>query len=622
MAQSTMAFTWSGGKAEFGKQLTINITRDSQSYRHQLLIYFNDVLQTTLYGVTNMATYTPPMSLIERIPRNTQATFKVLCYTFNGSGQLANPGTLIGQQTKSETIYVPDSVVPTISSVSLSDPTGFLGTYGAYVAGRSKIQAVISAAGVYGSVVEQYKLSIGSTYDASSFTNTVTIENIGLTGDINVTATALDSRNRYKQLTQKVKVAPYSAPSLAGSLAKRWSGSAEDDDSSTVRVFVKGSILDVNGAGKNTGTVKVETASYGSGSWTTRDTRDVGNGEFDYTIDVSGLSNNSRWQVRITATDSLGVVTQSITTIETASAVMDIRGSGRGVAFGKVAEQDELLDVDYSASFKGNIKSLGMNYVTRGAGQSGTLGFIRLCVITAKEKYGNSPIRLTVTSRRRHISFIDIIFNSQNDTNLTVNSAVAMGGVQFYYSTSGSTCEIYALKSEAWDEIAIIDFQGDPGYMGTRINYSFPMDLYTNLPSNYVQVEKNGFLLDYVFPIGSVVIRYDNQHPGSLYGGGWLRIEGRFLYATSTGGTIGATGGSGTHTLTVNEIPSHNHQIILPVSTSWVASGGAALALESHQTGTISNNGSDGRYVRYTGGGQAHNNNPAFINVAVWRRVD
>ena len=124
-----------------------------------------------------------------------------------------------------------------------------------------------------------------------------------------------------------------------------------------------------------------------------------------------------------------------------------------------------------------------------------------------------------------------------------------------------------------------------------------------------------------VYPVGSVIIRYDHISPASLYGGVWERIEGRFLYAIGESGTIGATGGSDTHTLTIDEMPAHGH--------GWrgVNSGTTITTQYANYPFDIDQDKKDNwpgtsRMILSTGGGKAHNNNPAFINVSVWRRVE
>lgn len=77
---------------------------------------------------------------------------------------------------------------------------------------------------------------------------------------------------------------------------------------------------------------------------------------------------------------------------------------------------------------------------------------------------------------------------------------------------------------------------------------------------------------------------------------------------------IGKTGGEKTHTLTIAEMPSHDHNVNFDQSTgsgtSWLKSGG----------------NSGGPYIGYgfvnsTGGGQAHNNLQPYEVVSYWRRI-
>lgn len=69
-----------------------------------------------------------------------------------------------------------------------------------------------------------------------------------------------------------------------------------------------------------------------------------------------------------------------------------------------------------------------------------------------------------------------------------------------------------------------------------------------------------GATLDKVlYPVGSIYMSVDSTNPSELFGGVWEQISGRFLYCTNTSKTTGGDTATGSHTLTLNEIPSHYH---------------------------------------------------------------
>ncbi len=136
-----------------------------------------------------------------------------------------------------------------------------------------------------------------------------------------------------------------------------------------------------------------------------------------------------------------------------------------------------------------------------------------------------------------------------------------------------------------------------------------------------------------IYPIGSIYMNVNNVDPSSLFGGVWECIKGRFLFGTgepdnnsiSTFGTdltydginkisatVGSTGGTTRHKLTVDELPSHKH------SLKYSNTGGSgttrsviASAGEKTSTGVLNN----------TGGSLAHNNMPPYLAVNMWKRV-
>lgn len=62
------------------------------------------------------------------------------------------------------------------------------------------------------------------------------------------------------------------------------------------------------------------------------------------------------------------------------------------------------------------------------------------------------------------------------------------------------------------------------------------------------------------FPVGAIYISTQDTSPSQLFGGVWEKIEGVFLLGSSSSYTNGSTGGEATHTLSLEEIPSHSHE--------------------------------------------------------------
>ena len=124
-------------------------------------------------------------------------------------------------------------------------------------------------------------------------------------------------------------------------------------------------------------------------------------------------------------------------------------------------------------------------------------------------------------------------------------------------------------------------------------------------------------VLDRYFPIGSIYISTYNINPSESLGGVWEQIKDRFLLSSGDTYHIGDTGGEATHTLTVNEIPSHNHRQTVTGSRS----GSGSTYVSWNANNLTGNTDKDARNTLNTGGGKAHNNMPPYIVVSVWKRI-
>ena len=123
---------------------------------------------------------------------------------------------------------------------------------------------------------------------------------------------------------------------------------------------------------------------------------------------------------------------------------------------------------------------------------------------------------------------------------------------------------------------------------------------------------------DDIYPVGSIYMSVNSTNPRTLFGGTWTQLKDRFLLGAGSTYTNGSTGGEASHTLTVNEMPSHSHPQYVTVS-----SGGSLSAncdYDSYSSGTArksAQNVSTGT----TGSGNSHNNMPPYLVVYMWERT-
>lgn len=159
--------------------------------------------------------------------------------------------------------------------------------------------------------------------------------------------------------------------------------------------------------------------------------------------------------------------------------------------------------------------------------------------------------------------------------------------------------------------------------MTEKNQQKYDQDQFQNI-YNYLD-KLNGLL----YPVGSIYISVNNTNPATLFGGEWEQIKDRFLLSAGDTYTVGNTGGEATHTLTTNEMPAHNHQLMSQDNSS--SGGGSynnwhAEFKFANNTNVINTQSGTNKVVTAsgptTGGGQAHNNMPPYLVVYVWKRVN
>lgn len=122
-------------------------------------------------------------------------------------------------------------------------------------------------------------------------------------------------------------------------------------------------------------------------------------------------------------------------------------------------------------------------------------------------------------------------------------------------------------------------------------------------------------LLNRVYPVGSIYMSAVNVSPASFLGGTWQAIEqGRMLMAAGSSWQAGTTGGAAYHTLTVQEMPAHDH------SAAETAAGGHTHGASTGSAGAHSHSGSTNNagnhyHTGTTNGAGSHSHTRGSMNI-------
>lgn len=88
-------------------------------------------------------------------------------------------------------------------------------------------------------------------------------------------------------------------------------------------------------------------------------------------------------------------------------------------------------------------------------------------------------------------------------------------------------------------------------------------------------------------------------------------LRNRFVIGAGDSYGVGATGGEATHTLSITEMPSHNHNFPVDTSLTSIDNISGGIGAENVKSVTTS----------YTGGNQPHNNMPPYYALAYIQKI-
>ena len=347
-----------------GSSVTINISRQSSSFKHTVRYSWAGKSGTIASNVDVSTSWTIPLDFANDIPNSASGTGTVYVDTYSGS-------TKTGTQSTTFTASVPANVKPTFTGVSLSDLNGaaqnLIPKSDTFIQVISNIKVGFNGAvGSYGSSITGYYAEIvGKNQSTSSNGGSLGIMNYH--GTIKIRASVSDSRGRWSDTREvSVTVLEYFAPALSFSIARTGSTSS----TLTVTRNAKIAPLTVSGSQKNSMTLKVKVAKLG----TTNFQVDTGPATGSWTS-ISNLVNsqanlagnylaNQSWVVIGTLEDKF-TRSDFMVNVATESVVLSYDRSGVGI--NKIREQGAL---DVKGSIYADNKPIQQHQLTRNNGIS------------------------------------------------------------------------------------------------------------------------------------------------------------------------------------------------------------------------------------------------------------
>nr|DAS31518.1 MAG TPA: protein of unknown function DUF859 [Caudoviricetes sp.] len=246
---------------DIGSAVTVNINRQSSSFKHTVRYAWAGKSGTIATNVDTSTTWTIPLDFANDIPNSASGTGTIFVDTYSGS-------TKTGTQSTTFTASVPANVKPNFTGISLSDlnntAQNLIPKADTFIQVISNIKVGFNGAvGSYGSSITGYYAEIvGKNQSTSSNGGSLGIMNYH--GTIKIRARVSDSRGRWSDTREvSVTVLEYFAPALSFSIARTGSTSS----TLTVTRNAKVAPLTVSGSQNNTMALTFKVAKLGTNAF-------------------------------------------------------------------------------------------------------------------------------------------------------------------------------------------------------------------------------------------------------------------------------------------------------------------------------------------------------------------
>lgn len=348
--------TLSAATADMGSTVTADLSsRASASFTHTIEIRPDTSNVWTVVATRTAATsvnFSIP-DFAASIPNATNAALHIRCTTYSGDMN-------VGEKLLSITAVVP-STAAYFPTASIAVTEAALSGYSGFIQGHSRLSVTITASGAAGSTVS----SISSTFDGGTYTGASwRSAAIAGAGTLPIRTTVTDSRGRSTTVVHNVSVQAYAKPTISLFTAERCTEHQEPDNEGNYAHIRYGYFISCAEYGVTaamTISYKLRSASSYINLLSGTATSETGR-EYYPTVEISS---NYTYDLRIVVRDSLGETTEKLIALQSAQVVFDVLASGLGFAFGKTAEQCNVLEVAWQLLMTGNRKYAHGTYIVR-----------------------------------------------------------------------------------------------------------------------------------------------------------------------------------------------------------------------------------------------------------------
>lgn len=442
-----------------------------------------------------------------------------------------------------------------------------------------------------------------------------------------ITVTATDSRGLSTSVEKQIRIQPYNVPTI-----RNYSALRLDNPQTSAKLTYTLAYSEIYAYDKGVDAKGIQLNNINSQQYSTNSTEwnNSSNG-----ITVTGLSTESVYTIYLRIADKLRteIYTTEFYKVPTIKTNVAIRKHGVGINC--VPQTSYALEVNGSSKISGSLDASNMLQVNENG----------VAIGKASEK---SAFEVNMDSYLyKNLGVTGDIYQSASScSNSIIGSlpiagtidSMTLGDIRKYKSglytsvVDGAWSYLWVNKhrngaddGNSYNNYIMQSFWNDDMYHGR-------VDGAGGIQSKHLFLDTGNFL-NRLYPVGAIYLTWNNNNPGNFLGGTWVRMaEGRGLFgvgrSTGRNGFAANVGeheefGDWNHTLSVDEMPSHNHGVYIQntVGNPQVDAPQWTIAFPNNWKQYSSATRLLASSTTNKGRNQSFYTVPPYIGIYVWRRT-